>query len=383
MDKELKNKSNLTKEELDELSDKQLRKKMSEKALFIKIADRIDNLNTIDVFSEEKQISKAIHTREVIIPMVMCEEAYQLVDILEDLCLKIEHPKRYQLINKLYNTLVKDNTYTTQKTLSTLSNVLTPTSSVVTKDYLPLCQKIAAFSYAPRSSVSIYREINAAAHNLSEDYPKLLCKQNIALYDLTLVISDNYAQSTEETTIQANPNEIFLQLYDKFLLGKGLYILDKKTTTCKDCSYYVISDEMDNLYRLFVKTETEYMRFKLGHIIDIEDIKFDNSDTYGTRKIKVFKKDQTALYIDAGATMLDFAFAIHSEIGLHFDYALIDSSLTRHKAHEKLSEGDRITIVTNPNIRPNLQWFRHVKTANAVDHLIRGLSQQGTVKNPS
>ena len=47
-----------------DLIDKYLLERMSDQALFIKAADRIDNLNTIDVFPEEKQIDKAVWGKE-------------------------------------------------------------------------------------------------------------------------------------------------------------------------------------------------------------------------------------------------------------------------------------------------------------------------------
>lgn len=376
IDNEIKDKTGLTKEEIDELSDKRLREKMSEKALFIKVADRIDNLLTIDAFSEEKKVAKAKHTREIIIPMLMREEAYQLIDILEDLCLKLEHPERYRLISTIYSELRNSNSYTTKKTLKLFSEVFSSHNSIVTNEFATYCNCIVNFIYNPRSTISIYRQINNQADNLSRDLPKLLCKKNIAMYDLTLVISDEAKQLKNDYSEELKPTDVFIKLYERFLADKGFCILDRITTTYKNSTYYIICDEMDNLYRLFVKSETEYMRYKLGHIIDIDDIKFDGSDTLNVKKIKLFKKDHSSLYIESGATMLDFAFAIHSEIGLHFDYALIDDSKTQHKAYERLNEGDTITIITNPDIKPTIQWFKYVKTSKAVEHLVKYLNNQ-------
>ena len=70
---------------------------------------------------------------------------------------------------------------------------------------------------------------------------------------------------------------------------------------------------MDNLYRLFIKSETEYMHYKLGHIIDAEDVT-DFKTAIAENKIKVYIRDESAMYNEAGTTFLDFAFAIHSEI---------------------------------------------------------------------
>ncbi len=358
--KDLRDKTDLSKEQIVKLSDDRLKEKMNEKALFIKTADRLDNLNTIYPFSEMKQIAKAKHTREIIIPMLKKEEAYLLVDSLENLCLKIEHPKRYSEITDALEDLRIKNTYTITRTLNLFSEVFSSSRKYDSPEYRAALGSIVDFKISQRSAVSVYRQINSQAENLSVDIPRLLSKKNLALYDLTLIISNDFY----------SPIDAFFKLYSGFLEDKEITILDFNTTTYRDSKYYVISDRMDNLYRLFVKSETEYMRYQLGHMVDTEDIR-DFGTAIDGKKIKVYRKDHTAMYIENGATFLDFAFAIHSEIGLHFDYALIDGSQTRHHAYERINEGDIITIVPNPRKCPELFWFKHVNTEKAKDHLIR------------
>lgn len=363
------------KEELEYISSKYLQDKLSEKAFLIKIADVIDDLRTIDCFPEEQQLASAKFAREIVLPILLKEEAYHLIDIIEDLCLKIEHPERYHTINTMYAKLRHSNNYTTAETLKLFSQIFSAQSPIVAGEFATLRNSISSFTYNPRSSISVYRQINAQAEHLVKDLPKLLHKKNIAMYDLTLIINDNSHSTTSgEPFSDYTPNDIFLALYENFLATRNICLLDYSTTSYKDSKYYVLCDEMDNLYRVFVKSETEYRRYKLGHIIDI-DPPIGKIISGNNKKIKLFKRDHSSLYIDAGATMLDFAFAIHSEIGLHFDYALIDDSKTQHKAYERLNEGDTITIVTNPDIEPNLQWFRYIKTSKATDHLIKHLSQ--------
>lgn len=177
IDNEIKDKTGLTKEEIDELSDRRLKEKMSEKALFIKVADRVDNLKTIQPFKEEKKIAKAKHTREIIIPMLMKEGAYQLIDVLEDLCLQIEHPERYAEITSTYTTLRTNNAYTTSKTLKLFSEVFSPNNSIDSSEFHTVLGSIVEFTHNPRSAISVYRQINAQANNIAKDLPKLLCKK--------------------------------------------------------------------------------------------------------------------------------------------------------------------------------------------------------------
>lgn len=374
LDKDLRNATVLTKEEIDRLSDIKLKEKMTEKALFVKAADRLDNLYTIDTFPEEKKIKKALHTREIIIPMLMKEEAFKIIDQLEDLCLKIEHPERYVEINNIYSEMLECNSYTTTKILELFNDVFKQESMYVSPEHRSSLEYVAHFKHNPRSSISVYRQINASATNINYDLPKLLTKKNIAMYDLTLVINDDKdSVHGPDRPYELSPTDIFFMIYEDTLMERGICITDYKSTTYGESSYFVLKDSMDNLYRLFIKTETQYMRYKLGHVIDVEDYNFEDVSTGLEKKIKVFTRNGEAKYIDAGATMLDFAFLIHSELGFHFDYAMVDNNKTQRKAYDRLSPGDTVTIVTNPDIKPDIKWFKYVKTEKAIEHLIHEL----------
>lgn len=304
----------------------------------------------------------------------MREGAYQLVNELENLCLKIEHPDRYLEINRLYTEMLRCNAFTTRKVLHLFKELFSRNSSLIPNTLLPYLSYIVDFTCSPRSPISIFRQLNREANNINHDLHKLLCKKNVAMYDLTLIVADDSTAADKLT-----PLDIFYTFYAEALMEKGICILDYKETTHQDARYLVLCDSMDNLYRLFIKTEKEYLHYKLGHIVESDDvISFKDIDTLDPRntynkKIKVFKRDGSALYIDAGATMLDFAFAVHSEIGLHFDYALVDGSKTRRPPYERLNEGDKITVVPSEEVKARIQWFKYVRTSKAVEHLVRYL----------
>ena len=380
LDKDLENAEGLTKEELDKLSDLKLKEKMTEKALFVKAADRLDNLYTIEIFPKEKQIKKAIHTREVIIPMLMKEEAYKIIDELEDLCLKIEHTDRYNTINTLYQNLRETNSYTTTSVLKLFTDIFHEGSMYVSAETKSYLDYISRFKYNTRSSISVYRQLVSDAENINRDLPKLLNKKNIAMYDLTLVINDD-KNSTHgpDRPYELSPIDIFFRIYEDVLINHNICIWNHRTTTYGESTYFILKDEMDNLYRLFIKTETQYLRYKLGHIIDSDDYTFDSdfSNVGLPSKIKVFTQKGEAKYIESGATMLDFAFMIHSKLGFHFNYATIDNNKGQHAhAYDRLSPGDQITIVKNEEITPKIQWFKYVKTERAIEHLIHYFSSK-------
>ena len=64
-----------------------------------------------------------------------------------------------------------------------------------------------------------------------------------------------------------------------------------------------------------------------------------------------------------GATPLDFAYAIHTDLGHHCIGAKVNDRMVPLK--HKLKSGDTVEIITSPNQRPNKDWLKIVKTSRA------------------
>lgn len=366
----------LSKAQIDLRSDVRLQKKMSEKALYIKIADRIDNLNTLSGVKESKRIPKAEHTREIIIPMAKQQKAYRFVDILEELCFETEHADKYKDIKKQYKSLCAENDKTCQESLETLSRVFDPNRNNETKELDIAHHYIVNFDYMERTCVSLDRQVSSGAENIIDDWQRLLSKDNTALYDIVLVVSDELSEKYSSI----DSNEVFFQYFERSLSHKGFYLLDYCTTFFDDIGYFLISDEMDNMYRVFVNTETENLRYNYGNIIDKNNVfaltnvnEVEPRDSYNDF-IRVFKDNGSAMQIDKGSTVLDFAFYLHNELGYHFSYAMLDEDKTHLPATTRLNEGDRITIVADKMITPDISWFEYVKTSKATHQLVRFFS---------
>ena len=359
------------------LSDAKLQRKMNSKALLVKIADRIDNLNTLSGVKEEKRIPKAEHTKAIIIPMARLAKADHLADVLEELCFKIEHPAMYDNIEGQYSHLLETNSNACRESLNTLEQIFSSDySSAALSRYR---RYIVDLIHSERSKISIYRQISRDAKNLREDWSSLLTKYNIELYDVTLIVSDELGE--EKSGL--HPYDVFFHYFDRALSSKGFYLVKYCFTTNKDTGYFLLSDETDNLYRLFVRTELEYLRFLYGSIVDpdsnfaIHNVnEIEPQDTYN-EKIKVFRRDGSAMDIDKGATVLDFAFYVHTDLGLHFEYAMVDESKTRLPKNTRLSEGDLITVVSNEKILPDITWFKHVNTSRAKHNLVKYFQKLG------
>lgn len=408
----------LTKAQRDILSDAKLQRKMNYKALLVKVADRIDNLQTMSGVKEEKRIPKAEHTREIIVPMCRLAQAHHFADVLEELCFEIEHPTMYANYKKHYRRVLKTNDATCRESLAVLSRVFDPSQRInhPHPELNQLKRYIVNFYSNKRSYISLHRQISRGSRNIVADWSSLLSKYNVALYDLTLVVSDAFLadinvnpydmsdlnsldDSTNRSFEVAGPlfdasarpydmsgrpyeasvrqaYDIFFEYFDKELSHNGFYLLKYCYTTNRDSGYFLIADRMDNMYRLFVRTEREQQRYLYGNIVDDSDFMIsdvnetDPRDTY-KEKIKIFLRNGNKLSIDKGATVLDVAFYIHPQTGLHFSYAMLDESKTQLPCHTRLNEGDTITIVTDEDAWPEIAWFKYVNTVRAKHELVK------------
>lgn len=339
-------------------------------ALYIIISDEIDMLSCKDA-SQDELLVRAKKIREVLVPQVEYIKAFRLVDTLLELCLKIENRTIYEsIVNKIDEIKLYNGDYQTY-IIKKMNQIFDRHSRIISKELEDKQAFVKSFLCASRSVHSIYRYINSRVTDWNNDSNCLVTKQNIALYDLTLIIDDKILM---QKTLSAH--DIFFDYYNEHLRKEKIYIIDYDRTTYQDAGYYILCDQMDNLYRIFVKTETDYLHYMFGGIIEKDKFTY-NFEKEG-KQIKVFKRDGSATLIESGSSVLDFAFKIHSNLGLHFDYALLNNSTQFQPAYKLLKPGDTVIIKTKPEITAEPQWIRYVKTDSAIYYLTRYFTKEFT-----
>ena len=361
----------LTKKQRDILSDTKFLNQANTRALYVKIADRIDNLSTIACFSEEKRLLKAQHTREMLIPLAKKARAFFFVDWLEELCFRVEHPVQLAQMEDACRRIHAENRLTAEKSLDKLERVFDPLRNNYTKDLGPYHRHIIDFEHADRTMISLFRQATSSVDRI-EDMRFLLSKDTFAFHDLFLTVSDDL----EEEGTPIRPHDLFFKYFELVLSREGFYVVDYRRTTHKDSTYFLLSDDRDNLYRLFIRTKDENDRYRKGAPADHDAFFKGTVDEVEPRdaykpKIKVFRKDGTAMMIDKGATVLDFAFHIHTGMGLHFKYACLNGNTTQLPAYTRLNDRDTVVITEEEDVQPTFTWFKYVKTSRATDRLVR------------
>src|SRR5690606_18147480 len=85
-------------------------------------------------------------------------------------------------------------------------------------------------------------------------------------------------------------------------------------------------------------------------------------------EIFVFTPTGDVIQLPKGATPIDFAFAVHTEVGLHCQGAKVNGRIA--PLHRQLRNSDAVEILTSPSARPSRDWLAHVRTSRA-RHRIR------------
>ena len=345
-------------------------------AFYIFIAERIDVLSKIQ---DGTKYELARQTRELLVPRVKEIHAYRISDILEEKCLQIENPQGYyniysvvqeqnnrnsfykrQFINKLEKTFYNSNQSSINYSKITSSPLLEELGADEYKKY------IKQFFDSERSVISLHRYITRQDSSQENDWKKLKDVYRTAFHNLTIVVTDNF-----QTDLGKSTADLFLCYYEKYLQQDGITVYGYYYTTKKDSCYFLISDKMKNLYRFFVKTEKEHLQYMYGDIVNDDDIWMNYGYPDKRDRIKVFRKDGHAQFVDRGTTVLDFAFLIHEDIGLKFSHAILNHNSSRLPANTLLNYGDTVDIKTSNGYTADIGWFRFANSSLARNYLVK------------
>ena len=405
--------SEMLKEDVDIMSDSKLITSVSRNplALYIKVADRIHNLRTMGTMPYNKITAKVDKTRHVIIPLLQRISCSRLIEILEDLCIGLENPPAYDLVRRRYEALLEENALSLEGVKTYMAAVFTGQKSrwgltdyerediscdiLFTEELRKARRMIRSCTFHRRYMHSIFHDVNRKVRNIFMDLEPAMDKDSVALYDIYFITSDSY---------KGNPCDIFLAFYPA--LQKGFYI--PESDSCQpvrfaltitgsgkdpvsDLPYFLLKDAYCCRFRLFITSEADYEDHMHGNIFKSVDgqglIEADPEpdDTFRPM-IHVYKKDGSIMEIDARATVLDFAFAIHNDLGLCAKYAYLNGRRTAIPLYTRLSDGDQVEIIADAskhhperNIpHATIRWFEYVFTRKAVKVLSRYLEKHTT-----
>lgn len=338
------------------------------RVVLIKMADRLHNLRTIDGQPRHKQIKIAAETSYVYTPLAHRLGLYKIKTEFQDICLKISDPEVYnELLNKLEQSEGDRNQY--------IEEFINPLNAGLNE--LEIKYRVTG---RPKAISSIYDKIKKKGVDFEEIYDLFavriivdvsLNKEKSSCWQVYSVITDVYKPIPERlkdwvTTPKSNGYE---SLHTTVIGPKGRFV-----------EVQIRSERMDEIAEKGfaahwkykgVKTQENIYDTWLDNVRDILDNQHSNAleflNDFKTNlfneEVYVFTPKGDMKILPLGATALDFAFEIHTDIGYHTTAVKVNNKLV--PMSYKLNNGDQVTVVTNKSQHPSEEWIKWVVTGKA------------------
>ncbi|MCP4354085.1 MAG: bifunctional (p)ppGpp synthetase/guanosine-3',5'-bis(diphosphate) 3'-pyrophosphohydrolase [Proteobacteria bacterium] len=347
------------------------------RVLLIKLADRIHNMRTLGVMREEKRKRIAQDTLDIYVPLAHRIGLYKFKTELEDLCFKNLYPEEYDkiversefviqqedLIDKVIEHL-KQELHKRNINADVYGRIKTPYSiwrKMINKNLtFDQLTDIAAYRILVDDMAKCY-EVLGMIHSLYSALPN-------RFKDYISNPKPNGYQSLHTSVIGPFGNKEEIQIRTKHMheiaesgvAAHWLYkkqSVDKKELTAGK-QYQWLKNIVESLHDASSAEEA------------LENTKME----LFRDEVFVFSPGGDLISLPRGASGLDFAFAIHSEVGYRCKAVKVNSKFVALRT--ELKNGDVVEIVTNKGIHPTKGWLSMVITPKAKGYINRYIKEQ-------
>jgi GTP pyrophosphokinase len=335
------------------------------RVIIIKLADRLHNMRTLEFLPEEKQRRIALETREIYAPLAHRFGMAGVKAELEDLAFKVLEPEDCGALVRQVRAKQEEREETIERLAAPLAEELTRAG-------------ITGFEITgrPKNLWSIYRKMKTREKPFEEIYDLLAMRVLVhtvpECYHVLGIIHHKWTPLQERIKDYiASPKSNGYQSLHTTVFGPGgrLYEIQIRTRDMHRTAEYGIAahwlfkegkapDELDRHLAWF-RQLIELQQDTHG---PEEFLEFLKVDLYQD-EIFVFTPRGDVKRLPKGATPIDFAFAVHSEVGLHCQGARINGRIA--PLHRPLKNGDSVEILTSTQARPSQDWLGHVHTGRA------------------
>lgn len=346
------------------------------RVLYIKLADRLHNMRTNYAISPKKQKEKAYETAAVLIPIAHRLGINSIKSELEDLCLYYTKPDVYQdILDKLNET----ETYLTDA----LNEMQESITNILTEQGLKFKIKGRV-----KSVHSIYNKLsNGKKWNEIYDILALrviLDKVSDCYMAVGLVHSKYRPIPKRFKDYIAMPKANMYQSLHTTVFGIDGHLFEIQFRTVEMdelaekgmASHWSYKEHGTKKVQNLMEQKLELFRNLIEKEEEIDDNTLfqDVTSDMLAEMIYVFTPKGDVVELPKGATTIDFAYRIHSDVGDQTVGAIVNDIIV--PLNHELDNNDIVKIKTNANSVPNKDWLTFVKTSQARDKIKSYFSKQ-------
>lgn len=334
------------------------------RVVLIKLADRLHNMRTLKYLPEDRRIRISQETMDIYAPLAHRLGINWINTELEDLAFQFSNPKDYRKVTKLVSSKKKEwRNYLNEvkNTISSKLNELNIDADVTgrfkhnygiykkmqfqSKDFEKVYD-ILAFRVLTNSENECYQTLGAV-HTIWKPIPGRF-KDYIALP------KTNGYQSLHTTVLGPLGEQVEIQIRTKDMheyaeYGVAAHWNYKEQNGNGNGNYEMYSMLRKLVEHKDIEDPAEFLDAIKGELI--------------SNLLYVFTPGGDLIELQRGATPVDFAYAIHSDIGDHCSRAMVNRALV--SLDYKLKTGDTVEITINKEQKPNRDWLSFVVTSKA------------------
>jgi GTP diphosphokinase / guanosine-3',5'-bis(diphosphate) 3'-diphosphatase len=349
------------------------------RVILIKLADRLHNMRTLDSMKREKQLKISSETVYVYAPLAHRMGLYNIKTELEDLAMKYLEPEEYKEI--------------AQK----LSETKRERSRYINEFIKPLKEKLekSGFDFEiygrPKSIHSIWNKMRKKSVAFEEVYDLFAIrvildsppeKEKEHCWKVYSLITDEYIPSPERMRDWlSNPKSNGYEALHTTVMGpQGKWVeVQIRSKRMNEIAEKGLAAHWK--YKEGTNDESRFDKWfqQIREVLNTEDndsVNFlqDFKTSFLAEEIFVYTPKGDVKMLPVGSTALDFAFSIHSAIGVQCIGAKVNHKLV--PISHKLRSGDQIEIITSSKQKPNEDWLNFVVTAKAKSKIKDALKEE-------
>lgn len=349
------------------------------RVILIKLADRLHNMRTMDSMKMEKQLKIASETIYVYSPLAHRMGLYNIKTELEDLAMKYLEPQTYKEIAKKLAETKRERT------------------KFINEFIKPLKEKLekSGFDFEihgrPKSIHSIWNKMKKKGVSFEEVYDLFAIriivnsppeKEKEDCWKVYSMITDEYTPSPERLRDWlSNPKSNGYEALHTTVMGpQGKWVeVQIRTKRMNEIAEKGLAAHYK--YKEGAQDESRFDKWfgQIREVItnnDVDSVDFlqDFKRSFLAEEIYIYTPKGDVKMLPVGATALDFAFAVHSEVGVKCIGAKVNHKLV--PISHKLRSGDQVEIITSNKQKPSEDWLNFVVTAKARTRIKDALKEE-------
>lgn len=353
------------------------------RVVLIKMADRLHNLRTIAPMPQHKQLKIAAETMFVYAPLAHRLGIYKVKTEFEDICMKITDLENYNDLQKK----IQDNEEQREKYLKAFLEPLELPIKNLSVPYRILAR--------PKAISSVWNKIKTKNVDFEEIYDLFAVRiivdvpsnlEKSICWQVYSLITDHYKPIPERLKdwITSPKGNGYESLHTTVIGPNGRYVeVQIRSERMNDIAErgfaahwkYKGVKKNDNVYEPWLDNIRNLLDTQEGDAIEFLS---DFKTNLFSEEVYVFTPNGDMKILPKGATALDFAFEIHSDVGAKATAIKVNSKLV--PMGHKLENGDQVSVTTSKNQSPTENWLKLVITGKARSKIRSSLNEKTKIE---